>query len=305
IEKGQISQFEPRFGLLFIAEVTIMIFTLDIGGTYTKYAHIADNKIISKGKWETTYDFQQLVDKIDGAICSDAEYIGISSGGFWDKDGNSIGYETIESTSKKGLASFLKDKYKCPVFIENDARCALLAEKEYGVLKEHKNAVLFVLGSSLGCAVMIDERLLFGSTNQAGAMFMMPEYYDGCDYRYDKTANSIALTREYDALQNRGNMLLLEQRALQNDKKALELIDSYAKAVALKCWYSYLAYDPELIVIGGGISNSSFIIDKVKHFLNCFFENDRSTRRPKIAKAAFGGDSNLLGAALLGTNQRK
>lgn len=151
-----------------------MTFTLDIGGTYTKYAHIDNGEIISKGKWETTGDFQHIVEKIAGVIYRPVEYIGISSGGFWDKNGKSIGYETVESTSENHLTKTLSGKFGCPVYIENDARCALIAEKEYGVLKNRQNAVLFVLGSSLGCAVMINGKLYSGNTNQAGAMFMMP-----------------------------------------------------------------------------------------------------------------------------------
>ncbi|MGN0534704.1 MAG: ROK family protein [Eubacterium sp.] len=276
-----------------------MIFTLDIGGTFTKYAHIENGEIISKGKWETTDDFQQIVDNIDGVIHRPVEYIGISSGGFWDENGKSIGYETVESTSENNLTKALAEKFGCPVYIENDARCALLAEKKCGVLKDTENAVLFVLGSSLGCAVMIKGELFSGSTNQAGAMFMMPELYNGTAYQFDKWANSIALTKEYDRSLIRGDMLLLENEALEGDEKAIKLLDRYAKTVALKCWYSYLAYDPECIALGGGISKSEYITDKIKFHLKSFFENDKSGRTPLIVNARFGNDSNLLGASLL------
>ncbi|MGN1349332.1 MAG: ROK family protein [Acutalibacteraceae bacterium] len=277
-----------------------MIFTLDIGGTYTKYAHIDHNKITLKGKWKTVDDFELLLKKIDSVMCSPVSRIGISSGGFWDENGKSIGYETVESTSENCLTKVLSEKYGCPVFIENDARCALLAEKEYGALKDRQNAVLFVLGSSLGCAVMINGKLFSGSTKQAGAMFMMPEYYDGENYRFDERANSIKITQEFDASLKCGDMLLIEKAALKNDEKAAKLIEAYAKTVALKCWYAYLAYDPEVLVFGGGISNSEYISDKIKHYLDCFFEFDKSTRKPLTAKTQFGEDSNLLGASLLG-----
>ena len=277
-----------------------MIFTLDIGGTYTKYAVIENEKIIRKGKWRTVDDFGQLLEKIDAVMCSPVSRIGVSSGGFWDEKGKSIGYETVESTSENRLTKVLGEKYGCPVFIENDARCALLAEKKYGVLKDCQNAVLFVLGSSLGCAVLINGKLFSGSTGQAGAMFMMPEYFDGDSYRFDEQANSIKLTKEFDASLGCGNMLLIEKAALQNEKKAAELIERYAKAVALKCWYSYLMYDPELIALGGGVSNSEYITDKIQYYLNGFFEHDKSERKPLIIKTQFGEDSNLLGASLLG-----
>ena len=276
-----------------------MIFTLDIGGTYMKYAHIDNGKIVSKGKWQTVKDFLMLVRLIDSVIGSDVDYIGISSGGFWTDDGNAIGYETVESTSKNNLTKFLAAKYNCPVYIENDARCALLAEKRYGVLKNNQNAVLFALGSSLGCAVMINGNLYSGSTNQAGEMFMMPEYYDGRTYQFDKMANSIVLTQKYDVALKRGNMLLLEKKALNNDENAMNLIEEYTRTVALKCWYAYLMYDPECIVLGGGISSSNYIVEKIREHLEKFFKMDKSKRKPLVLKTQFGEDSNLLGAALI------
>lgn len=282
-----------------------MIFTLDIGGTYTKFAHIENGKIIRKGKWETTDDFSLLINRIDSVMCSPVEYIGISSGGFWDKNGKSIGYETVESTSENRLTQFLSDKYGCPADIENDARCALLAEKELGALKNSENAVLFVLGSSLGCAVLINGKLYRGATNQAGSMFMMPEYYDGSTYQFDKTANSIMLTKEYDASLERSNMLLLEERAVQNDLAAARLLNEYARAVALKCRYAYLMFDPECIALGGGIAESKYIVQKIKEHLDGFFEIDKSGRKPVIINTRFGQDSNLLGASLLAKPHNK
>ncbi len=100
-----------------------MIFALDIGGTYTKYAHIDQNRIVEKGKWETVDSFSELTECIDRVICRPVSFIGISSGGFWAEDGQAIGYETIESTSENNLKKFLAEKYGCPVSIENDARC--------------------------------------------------------------------------------------------------------------------------------------------------------------------------------------
>ncbi|MGN0571191.1 MAG: ROK family protein [Candidatus Fimenecus sp.] len=276
-----------------------MIFALDIGGTYTKYAHIENGEIVKKGKWETTDDFSELLGNIDRVICKSADRIGISCVGFWKPNGDPVGCSTINCIVENPLVKTLSKKYQCPVLIENDARCALLAEAKYGVLKDKQTAVLFVLGSSLGCAIFLDGKLLTGATRQAGAMFMMPEVFDDDTYVFDKAANSIQLTKEYDSSAKRGNMLLLEEKALSGDKKATALLEKYAKTVALKCWYAYLAYDPECIAIGGGIANSSYIFEKIQFHLQVLFTQDTSGRMPKLLRTQFGADSNLLGAALL------
>ncbi|MGN0555703.1 MAG: ROK family protein [Candidatus Fimenecus sp.] len=276
-----------------------MILTLDIGGTFTKYAHMENGEIRNKGKWKTTDDFSELLKNIDRVIASPVERIGISCVGFWNENGNPVGGSSLNSIVENPLCKTLADKYHCPVCIENDARCALLAEAKYGVLKGKQNAVLFVLGSSLGCAVQLDGKLLAGASGQAGAMFMMPELYDGNSYLFDEAANSIRLTKAYDATAKCGNMLLLEEKALAGDEKAKVLLEKYAKTVALKCWYAYLSYDPECIALGGGIANSSYIFEKIQSALKDFFKADTSGRTPVLLHTKFGEDSNLLGAALL------
>lgn len=277
-----------------------MIFTLDIGGTYTKYAFVENWRITQKGKWETTQDLPALLKNIDQVLCERPDYIGISSGGFWKTNGVSVGYETIKATSDPSFVKTLKEKYDCKVYIENDARCALLAEREWGVLKNEAHGVLFVLGSSLGCAVLLNGIPLCGITGQAGAMFMMPERFDAAGIVCDQDANSIWLTQAYRGEASAGDMLLLEQKAMSGDSRAQELIATYAKAVALKCWYAYLMYDPACIVLGGGISNSHLIVEKIKAETKKFFKNDISGRTPCFRHTLFGEDSNLLGAALLG-----
>ena len=205
----------------------------------------------------------------------------------------------MKSLGERSLTDALSSKYGCRVAIENDARCALLAEKRLGSLQNTENAVLLVLGSSLGCALLLHGDIYTGTTKQAGSMFLMPEFFDGKTYRYDDTANSIRLTKRYDASLTRGDMFLIERQATSQDAKAAELLDSYAEAVAIKCWYAYLMYDPSCVVLGGGIANSDLIFEKINEHLTTFFRMDQSGRTPKLLRTQFGEDSNLLGAAWL------
>lgn len=239
------------------------------------------------------------MENIDRVMCENPARIGISCVGFWQRDGKPCGCSTLTSIVKNPFVEVLRDKYNCPVHIENDARCALLCESEYGILKNIDTAVLFVLGSSLGCAAKIDGKLLSGTTGQAGAMFFMPEKYSENEYIYDTLANSIKLTKLYDSNLTRGNMRLLSERKSAHDEMAAVLLQDYAKAVALKCWYAYLAYDPTCIVLCGGIANDAEIFEDIYLELKKFFEMDLSGRRPTVLHAEFGENSNLLGAALL------
>ena len=172
-----------------------MILAIDIGGTYTKYGYVCDDKVLSKGKWKTIFSFDELCKKIEELIRDDTERLCISSGGFWDEEGNGLGYESIPETAKNNLVKFFKEKYGFPVTIQNDARCALLCEKKHGSLKDCENAVAFVLGSSVGSAVLINGKLYEGAHKKAGMFFKMPESLE--PYTYENFANTVAQTAAY------------------------------------------------------------------------------------------------------------
>lgn len=277
-----------------------MVFSLDIGGTFTKFALIENNSIISKGSWKTVFNIQKLLENIAEKIPSKLDYIGISSGGFW-KNSQAISHETIPATADGKFIDTLKKLYNCDVFIDNDARCAILCESEIGVLQKVDNAVMFLLGSSLGCAAKINGKIFTGNTGQATAMFAMPEIVTSSEYIYDESASSLEQIQRYKVTKGYENcdMLFIEQAALCGDIVAKSIIDNYAKTIAMKCWYAYLMYDPQCIAFGGGISNSKLIMNLIEEFSKGYFFMDKSHRELKIVKAQFGNDSNLLGAALL------
>lgn len=276
-----------------------MILTIDIGGTYTKYGYVCADKVFEKGKWKTVFSFDALCEKIKPLVKANTEKICISSGGFWDKNGNSLGYETIPETAKYNLVQFLKEKYKIPVFIENDARCALLCEKKYGALRNCENAVLFVLGTSVGSAVLADGKLYAGAHKTAGMFFKMPESLE--PYRYEYAANTVTQANIYKDQFSLAccNMQDIEAYAVSGEPAAQKILSAYAKAVAKKILFAKLLYDPEKIVIGGGIANSQNILDDIlKAYRDLLHTVDEEDNCP-IEKTVFGENSNLIGATFI------
>lgn len=278
-----------------------MILAIDIGGTYIKYGYVSGNTVEGANKFRTEFSFPKLCEKIDVLVNDNVTRIAISSGGFWDDNGESIGYETIGEMRENNLVEYLKKKHNLPVTILNDARCALLCEKEYGALKGKENAVVFVLGSSVGCAVMVNGKLYRGNHKKAGMFFKMPESL--YPYVYEKNANTVKLANKFwDGNTNGKTIKEIGEESAKGDEKALEYIKNYSNAVALKLFYSKLMYDPEIIAIGGGISQNDYLIENImnsyKNLLHECGENDDTP----IAKTSFGEHSNLIGAVLYGLN---
>lgn len=278
-----------------------MILAIDIGGTYIKYGYVSGNTVESANKFRTEFSFTKLCKQIDVLVHDNVMRIAISSGGFWDDNGESIGYETIGEMRENNLVEYLKKKHNLPVTILNDARCALLCEKEYGALKGKENAVVFVLGSSVGCAVMVNGKLYRGNHKKAGMFFKVPESL--YPYVYEESANTVKLANKFWMGNTNGKTIKeIGEEAAKGGEKANEYIKNYSNAVALKLFYSKLMYDPEIIAIGGGISKNDYLMKNImnsyKNLLHECGENDDTP----IAKTSFGEHSNLIGAVLYGLN---
>lgn len=276
-----------------------MVYVLDIGGTFTKYAHIENGIIVNCGKWKTQRSLDILLELIDKNKPDKIEYIAVSSGGFWKNDGTCDCYPTLPCTADGSFLELLRKKYNCKVYIENDARCALLGE---AAEEKKENAVMFVLGSSLGCAAMVDGRIVKGHKGQAGAMYMMPELLDGEKFVFDSDANSIAACKQY--AEKKGllecYMLDIETDAENGDIDAERLLKKYTAAVAVKCVYAYLMYDPECIILGGGIANGENIINSINKKANVIAEKIGYNGKIIMKKARLGENSNIFGAYRLG-----
>lgn len=274
-----------------------MIYALDIGGTNTLFSWFSDGKAVKNGEWRTVQDKEAMLGEIIKHAPASCEGLGISTGGFW-KDGRCRVYSTVEDFSDGEFLDILEKELKCPVFIDNDARCALKAEYEYGALKGHPYSALITLGSSLGCAVMLEGRIFRGYNGQGAALFLMPEIFDGRNYIYDEKINSLKITGKYKNGELYGDFYSLYKNAASGDGEAEKYIDEYITSVALKCFYLYTMFDIELIAAGGGIAENGYILNGIKDKLKKFFIYDKSDRRPVLIKAGLSDRAGITGAYL-------
>jgi glucokinase len=169
--------------------------------------------------------------------------------------------------------------------VNNDAKCFALGELHYGKGRGCKNLVGMIIGTGLGAGVIINGKLLTGSNCGAGEVGHVPylkeefEYY--CSGRYFK--------REFGE-----DAFILQQRADDGDRKAAAMLatfgDHFANAVQMVLY----AYDPEIIVLGGGVSKALPYFEKrMREGLKKFrFQNSLKklkivqTRKPHIAVLA-------------------
>jgi glucokinase len=124
------------------------------------------NKALKKGSFQIT----------------DVAAIGVGAPGNLDfENGVIINLAAFPSWSNVAVCDALKRHFNCPVFLENDANAALLAEWWAGAAKSEDvhDVVMMTLGTGIGGGVMIDNKLLKGSVGMAGEIGHMILEIDG------------------------------------------------------------------------------------------------------------------------------
>lgn len=150
------------------------ILALDIGGTYIKYGtyNIQTNQLVNQNKILTPQTNQKELISVISVIKSkidDLSGCAISLPGTIDhKKGLIQQGGSLQYNNHTYFAKNLSQVLKMPVTIENDAKCAALAELWQGNLRDVKNALVLVVGTGLGYAVVQERRIYRGVHGYAG-----------------------------------------------------------------------------------------------------------------------------------------
>jgi glucokinase len=201
---------------------------------------------------------------------------------------------------KVNLKQELGKYFKVPIFIDNDANCAALGEALFGAGKNAKDFIYMTVSTGIGGGIIIDRKVYRGANGSAGEfghMVIDPRGYKcGCGNKGDlesmASGTSIKTRSGEDAL-------AIHIKAQQGDKKAIKVIDDTAKYLGLGIANLVNIFNPELVVVGGGLSNLGDLLFKPaikeykKHVLKL------PARAVKIVRARLGARSGLLGAIAL------
>jgi predicted NBD/HSP70 family sugar kinase len=284
---------------------------IDIGGTSIKVAIVNDKgEIINKGSYPTPQDTYDALLKVIVDIIKDykSRY-----------DVLGIGFAIPAATdSEKGIIkskgsliyiknqTFVKDlkaTETLPMTIENDANCAALAEVWLGAAKENNNIVFLVIGTGIGGAVIHDRKVVSGANLFAGEFG-----YGIHNFQYENLNGDIwSLTSATQILVNEVADLLNMNPNQLNGKKVFELakenssidklIDKFYFNLAIGIHNIQYYMDPEKIIIGGGISQRSDLIDEINKRLKTIYKKlSIDEIFPNLDKCTFNNDANLLGA---------
>ena len=220
------------------------------------------------------------------------------------------------------IKDVFEKKFGIPVFIDNDANCAALAEAVLGSMKDFDYSVTITLGTGIGSGIIMNKRIFQWPHDFAGEIGHMVIQLDGelcgCGRKgcWEQYASSSALRRmavkelekNSDSLIIKmvdGNLEKISTRIVfeadkRGDRIAREVIDIYIKYLGEGLVNVINILAPQAIAIGGGISRQGDrIIKPVKEMVNSKIFA-RSMIIPEILPAEFARQAGIIGASMLG-----
>lgn len=273
-----------------------MIIGVDCGATFVKAGLVNKNIVIKRLEIKTeaqkgkAVSLKNLIFTIEKLFDSKVKGIGIGFPSPVDtKTGLIREVNNMPGWKNVFLKRIVENKFRVPCFINNDANCFTLAEFKYGAGKKKKNIVGITLGTGIGMGVIINKQLYGGSTGAAGEISRIP--YNG------QWIEKIANINFFDTIAKMGPQEF-DKRLKNNDIKARKLISQYGTNLGVIMVVVTNIIDPELIVVGGGLSHlftyfkKAMFIELKKH---CYKE---TYKQLKIVKSKLK-DVGILGAATL------
>jgi len=302
-----------------------MIVAIDIGGTHIRVAAyepdstkpIAQTRVPSLANQPGVFDrLSQAVESVWPRQKVDA--IGIASPGPLDPyTGTILDTPNIEEWVNFPVGPKLSERFGVPVFLDNDANMAGLAEWQFGAGKGHHNLVYLTISTGIGGGVICHDQLLQGSHGmgaELGHMIVDPDGPPcGCGHKghIESFSSGTAIARYVNDQLKAGQKSTLQtdpglsarqiaDAALNRDALAISAFERAGHYLGMAV-ANYLAiFDPSILIFGGGVSQVGDLLFKPfeaslrEHIFHLHYLDNLV-----ITKAALGDDAGLLGALAL------
>ncbi|MGF7058188.1 ROK family transcriptional regulator [Brassicibacter mesophilus] len=216
---------------------------------------------------------------------------------------------------------YFEGEFSVPVIVDNDVRVMALAEKWFGSAKQASNFVCLNIGTGIGAGMFLNGELYRGSSFGAGeighinVMNRGPKCNCGNYGCLEVAASGIAIVDRFIEKIKYGEKSIavdfvngkldeidgavIYHAALEGDKLAVEVLNETGKYIGLGVAVIVNLLNPEMILIGGGVSNAGkFLFDPIKETVlhKAMSHNARNTF---IGPTGLGENCGLIGAATL------
>lgn len=296
---------------------------IDIGGSHIGIGLIEGSQIVAvkeknfnredRKNMEQTIIFciQEIIDELlieSHLTIEEVELIGIAAPG-------TISNGVIVKAGNLGLHNFqiltqLQKIYKTPIQMRNDGKCAALAEKVYGAMKDYEDCVFINIGTGIGGAAFLGGKLLepkrysgfeFGHMvlNKGGRFCSCGKY--GCFEAYSSIkALKNKVTETLDVDSDISGQYLREELLTKEDSRVQEDIEVFLEYLKTGIGNLIDIFEPEVVCLGGSFAyyEGNPIFDQLLKKLHEPTTSFNNRDLPKIVMANFKNNAGIIGAVI-------
>jgi glucokinase len=218
------------------------------------------------------------------------------------------------------LRDLMRERIGLPVYIDNDANVAALAEHLFGASRGAQNVVLLTIGTGIGGGLVLGGEIYRGSTGGAAELGHIVIVEDGLPCQgncpnhgcVETYASGTALAREGKAAAERepdsalGRALAegpivgrtVTELAMKGDRLAAEVVADAGRHLGVALASLANIFDPDVIVIGGGVSAvGDLLLEPARKELHSRALSPMNKTPVKLAE--LGPDAGMIGAAAM------
>ena len=303
-----------------------MYLGIEVGGTNLKYGIIDENNnIVFQDSIKTKADKKPkfLIDDMIGIInnlkeqYSEIKSLGIGFPGIVTSTGIVENVPNLPLWKNINLKQIISERTPLTPTIDNDANVAALAELYRGSGKEYDNFIYLTLGTGIGGAIIINNKIYRGVSGNAGEIGHIiiktddishsTPYRKGVVEEYAGKEAIIALYKKLNINQKfpdlnsvkEINKSANEVNTVAGNSIAIETLEKTACYIGCALISTLNILDMNIIIIGGGISNSKIMMSTIK---DTIIERalPHISKNIIVKQAKFTSNTGVIGAAILG-----
>jgi fructokinase len=281
---------------------------IDFGGTKIEGILLDDNfNILERKRIPTPSDYDSILNIIENLIfdlknkSNDLTSIGIGIPGIFSCNTGIINHSNTSCLIGKSFQKDLEDLIEQKISIDNDSNCFALAESKLGAAKNFDVVLGIIIGTGVGAGIVINGNIMKGRNNFSGEWGHHSIHpngklcYCGRTGCVDQYISGPSLEKNWTELTGKKEHLSDFVHNIEG-KEAFEWKSNFLKNFGIGMANIINILDPDVIVLGGGVSNISFLYDEGVESIK---KELSFTQDTPILKNQLGDSSGVFGACLL------
>ncbi|WP_367130960.1 ROK family protein [Saccharothrix sp. HUAS TT1] len=303
---------------------------VDVGGTSVRAGVVdGDGAVLDTARAATPSGEEALEEAIGSAVAELAARhrvtaVGLAVAGFVASDRRTVRFAPHLAWRQAPVADRIARRVGLPVVLEHDANAAALAEHRFGAARGAKIAALVAIGTGIGGALLIDGQVFrgaYGVAPELGHLRLVPDGRpcpcgkNGCWERYC-SGTALSTTAVELLARHPGGSTVLAREAVgdpravtgrrvagaarDGDPLAQRAMADLARWLGEGLALVADVYDPEVVVIGGGVSESApLFLDDARERYAAVVTGSGHRPLARIRTAQLGDDAGIVGVASL------